>query len=508
MGGRRALVRLLLTLLLAALPPAFAVAALLNTYPVAARIGLGGVLLAIVVGTAMWVALLAIPASRLLGADVRRLLDLTERGQPSGEVSPTESAVVGDALRRAAAALQERNRQIAELAARARSAGISAGPAAVTAHVVETARQVTRDPTWVLVVLTVPSGDALPPGVYSGDPADPAPLDDVHAWASVSDTETPVGHARRIDGPWGAFLIVDAGDAEGLRALLMAPHEGRPLPSPAELDLLTLIGEHSATVLEHAILYHRVQSQAERLDRLADIQRDFLRGVTHDLQTPLTSIGAIAAELRSTVADARVVADLSTIADQADRLRRMVGQLLAVGRLEAGALAPRQEVFRIEPLVRKVWEALRVPDRPFEVSGGGPAHLVVADPDRVEQVLWAVLDNAVKYSTAGSPISARIEARVEEGRPGELACAITIRDEGIGMDRRTAAQAFDQFYRADAARSFAPNGSGIGLHAARGLVEAMSGSISLASSLGGGTAVTVTLPAEPSDEAEAEAAAR
>ena len=108
-------------------------------------------------------------------------------------------------------------------------------------------------------------------------------------------------------------------------AILYAPWEGRPHPTRAELDLLTLVGQHAGTALEHSLLYARVRSQADELNRLAAVQADFLRGVTHDLQTPLTSIGALATELR---ADSGVPEaardDLDSITHQADRLRRMV----------------------------------------------------------------------------------------------------------------------------------------------------------------------------------------
>ena len=77
---------------------------------------------------------------------------------------------------------------------------------------------------------------------------------------------------------------------------------------------------------------------------------------------------------------------------------------------------------------------------------------------------------------------------------------IQIRDEGSGMDEEAQARAFEQFYRSETARRLAPDGSGVGLYAARGLVEAMGGTIEIASRLGGGTTVTLTLLAEPLEE--------
>src|SRR5439155_860700 len=128
----------------------------------------------------------------------------------------------------------------------------------------------------------------------------------------------------------------------------------------------------------------------------------------------------------------------------------------------------------------------------------GIPHLAVADPDRFEQVLWALLDNAVKYSPAGSAVAVRLFGDRAASR--ELQSVIQIRDEGSGMDEEAQARAFEQFYRSETARRLAPDGSGVGLYAARGVVEAMGGTIEIASRLGGGTTVTLTLPAEPLEE--------
>ena len=162
------------------------------------------------------------------------------------------------------------------------------------------------------------------------------------------------------------MVQVSGGDATS--AILYAPWQGRPQPTRAELDLLTLVGQQAGTALQHSLLYGRVRSQADELNRLAAVQADFLRGVTHDLQTPLTSIGAVAGELRADSAVPEAARDdLETIIHQADRLRRMVAQLLIASRLEAGVFTPQTEVFAIRPVVERTWAALRA-DRPFELT--------------------------------------------------------------------------------------------------------------------------------------------
>ncbi len=500
-------VRLFAALLVVAVPPLVAFAAtdfFAGEWLAQRGYGAGTQLLIGAAITAAWAALVAVFAGRLMAGEARSMLELAERGAASPHA---REEAFSAAQRRLAATLDERNRQIAELAAMVRVAPIMEDAAAVARSMAAVARQLTADPTWVMAVLRGPDERSLPPGVYGAEPARPPdPIDEVHRWAST--VEMGAGGdslgARYAIGPWGAFVVVDVVAGEDLRAILMAPWEGRSPPSPADLNVFSLLGQHAATAIEHSLLYVRVRTQAEELNRMAALQTDFLRGVTHDLQTPLTRIGALAAELRADVVDDRAArADLDTIEHQADRLRRMVSQLLTVSRLEAGALTPAQEVFRAEPLVRRTWHALRA-DRSLELVEEGPDHLVVGDPDRLEQVLWAVLDNAVKYSPAGSSVRVRLAS---DSAGDGIRARVEISDEGAGMDAATRERAFEQFYRSAIARRLAPDGSGVGLYAARGLVRAMGGHIELESRLGEGTTVAISLPAEGAQEGQEDAGA-
>ena len=502
--GRPSL-RLLAVLLATALPPLIALAMIADTQPTwLTHLGSGTVLLVAAAATALWAGLVAVLAARPLAGEARSMMTIAERGV--GPERDSEARAAEDGLsgpqRRLVMTLEDRNRQISDLAALVHAAPISEDAPAVARAMVGGARQVTGDPTWLLAVLRVHQAGDLRPGVYGPDPGSPpAPLAEVHGWASTADL--PRGSARGtrlVSGPWGAFVVVDVAAGEELRAILLAPWEGRPDPSPADMNLYRLLGQHAATAIQHALLYTRLRLQSDELNRMAAVQTDFLRGITHDLQTPLTSIRAVASELQGSVdvgEAARI--DLQTIAHQADRLRRMVGQLLVVSRLEVGVLTPRQEVFRPAPLVRRTWDALRDTEHGFSLEEAGPPHLVVADPDRFEQVLWALMDNAVKYSPAGSTVTVRIEAHETPGR-NALVSEILVRDAGPGMDTSTVEHAFEQFYRSDKARRLVPDGSGIGLYAARGLMLAMGGKIRIESQPGHGTSIALTLPAEGADD--------
>ncbi|MGI8829258.1 MAG: sensor histidine kinase [Candidatus Limnocylindria bacterium] len=479
--------RIFVGLLLAVLPPiVLLVGVLLLTESVLQEADPNLTAVLVIIGAVVWAGILAIVYARGLNDDIRSFISLARRGDHGDDLE------IGSAYQQLANSLEERNRQVGALARQAGQVPIDDEPQRVIAALVSAVRSVLGDATWRLAVLSSDDPQLLPPGVHNAAEENRPPDDigDMERWASVSASAEPV---RRADGPWGAFTIVTVSVSERLRALLYAPWEGRIDPTPAETDLLTLVGQHAGTALEHSLLYARVRSQADELNRLAAIQADFLRGVTHDLQTPLTSIGALATELRANENMPEVArSDLESIAHQAERLRRMVSQLLVASRLEAGVLTPQQEVFAVPPLVERTWAALRA-DRPFSLVVKGAPHLAVGDPDRTEQVLWALLDNAVKYSPAGSPIAVTIEPQ----QTGQLSISVT--DRGTGMDSETQQRAFDQFFRADEARALAPDGSGVGLFAARGLIEAMGGTVKVTTRLGAGTVMTVELPAEVVD---------
>ena len=237
-----------------------------------------------------WAAMLALVFTGGLADEVRSFLSLAERG------ADRDAPESGDAYRQMALSLDERNQQLDTLAREASQVPIDDEPEAVVAALVSAVRVVMRDATWRCAVMTSSIPERLHPGVYQAieDDQAPEPIGELERWASVTDAERP---ARHIEGPWGAFAVADVAVSDRLGAIFYAPWEGRLDPSPAEIALLTLVGQHAGTALEHSLLYAQVRDQADELNRMAGVQADFLRGVTHDLQTPLTSIAALATEL-------------------------------------------------------------------------------------------------------------------------------------------------------------------------------------------------------------------
>jgi len=256
----------------------------------------------------------------------------------------------------------------------------------------------------------------------------------------------------------------------------------------ADQDLLELYASEVAVAIRNAQLFARVESQNSQLLELDAAKDDFLRGVSHNLQTPLTSIRAYADQLARDQPDRR----LGIIAEQTDRLSRMVRQLLTVTRLESGALRPRSEVVALAHPVRRAWEAL-AQDIPFSVDDRSAGWLAVADVDQLDQVLWAVLDNALKYGER-TPISVEIAPDPDQAR-----LRLTISDLGPGVAESDRSRLFRRFERG--AERSADDGSGLGLYVSRELCRAMEGDLVLEPPVAGrGAAFSIYLPGEPPEE--------
>ena len=301
------------------------------------------------------------------------------------------------------------------------------------------------------------------------------------------DPDTVPGEERIPGEPLPVRALLRAGDDE--LGVLVGHLPATRGWERADQDLLELFASEIAVAVRNAQLFARVEAQNSQLLELDAAKDDFLRGVSHNLQTPLTSIRAYAHQLQGDRPDRR----LGIIAEQSDRLSRMVRQLLTVTRLESGALHPRSEVLALAPKIRRTWEALAAGDVPFSVDDRSEGWLAVADGDQLDQVLWALLDNAVKYG-GRSPVNVDIVAA-----PGPNRLRLTIRDQGPGVAEPDRARLFGRFIRGETTGG--DEGSGLGLYVSRELIRAMGGDLVLEPApRGTGAAFSVYLPGEPADE--------
>lgn len=236
-----------------------------------------------------------------------------------------------------------------------------------------------------------------------------------------------------------------------------------------------------------ATTYNRL---AERLEAVETSRRRMLSDLAHELRTPLATVEAqleaMEDGLRTPEATAAVVRDSTR------RLRRLAEDVAAVSRAEEGAL---EVVARALPAGDALDRAAAASGARFEsagvrleVSTGHAALVVRADPQRLDQVLTNLLDNALRHSRAGGVVRLSCEPAGREVR-------YVVADEGEGIPAEQLDRVFDRFYRVDTARDRGRGGSGIGLSIARALVVAMDGHISVASGgPGQGTRFEVRLP--------------
>jgi signal transduction histidine kinase len=259
----------------------------------------------------------------------------------------------------------------------------------------------------------------------------------------------------------------------------------------ADQDLLDLFASEVGVAFRNAELFGQIDRQNAQLLELDAVKDEFLRSVSHNLQTPLTSIRAYVDQLRSGTGKAAKDRRLQIVAEQSERLTRLVRQLLTVTRLEAGVLRSEVEVIALSTRVRRAWEALYAPDAAFELHDEAAGWLAVADPDQLDQVLWALLDNAVKYGGRDGKVEVSIRA------DDKLGCIYaTIADHGPGVPNADRERLFTRFTRGSGHAG--GDGTGLGLYVSRQLLQKMGGDLWLELPHAGlGAAFTLSLPGEP-----------
>jgi signal transduction histidine kinase len=215
-------------------------------------------------------------------------------------------------------------------------------------------------------------------------------------------------------------------------------------------------------------------------------QRRFVGDASHELRTPLTTIRGNLELLRREppIDDADRVAALDDTIDEAERLIRLVNDLLALARADAGK-RPELGAIELAPLVEEIVRQSRrlAPGRRFEANVASDV-TVVANRDLLKQVLLSLLDNAIKYTPSEGVVSIDVAC-------GDTHVSISVRDQGHGIAPALLPRIFERFFRGDGART--AGGAGLGLAIARALVEAQGGSIVAESRAGSGSVFVVQL---------------
>jgi two-component system phosphate regulon sensor histidine kinase PhoR len=237
-----------------------------------------------------------------------------------------------------------------------------------------------------------------------------------------------------------------------------------------------------------------VLNDVTRLQRLEGIRRDFVANVSHELKTPITSIKGFIETLRDGAIRKPGDAEkfLEIVAKQADRMNSIIEDLLLLSRVERDA---REEKVALENTSIKgvILEAVQVCEpkahaRDIRISVNCPEGIVVRiNAALLEQAIINLVDNAIKYSEAGCPVSIDAE---------ELSSEVVIRvaDKGCGIEAEHLSRIFERFYRVDKARSRKLGGTGLGLSIVKHIVQAHDGTVTVESAPGAGTTFSIHLP--------------
>jgi two-component system sensor histidine kinase KdpD len=324
----------------------------------------------------------------------------------------------------------------------------------------------------------VPAGLAEARGALDLPPADTPARLEVPATGDGATRLVLAMPLRTSGAPVGAMVLV----ADASRP----PRLGEP-----ERRVLSAFANQAALAVE------RDQQQEERARARALAETDRLRtallnAVSHDLRTPLSSIKASASSLLDPTVDwspAQRREFLETIDQEADRLTRLVHNLLDMSRIEAGALDPRLVETALPDVTGPVVRLARSKSsQPIGVDLPDDLPAVLVDPVRLDQVLTNLLDNARRYA-GDEPVT--VEGRAVDGR-----VELRVVDHGPGIPEAERERVFGQFYRLRRNGRTPPDGTGMGLAISKGIIEALGGTIRVEATPGGGATFVVSLTPE------------
>ncbi len=238
------------------------------------------------------------------------------------------------------------------------------------------------------------------------------------------------------------------------------------------------------------IIIHDV-TQQQKLDAS---RREFIANVSHELRTPLTNIKSYTETVLESDDLPPTLRNrfLGVVVTEADRMTRLVKDLLIVSRLDNNRMDWNFTRFYPEIVLRSVYEAVLMDAKKHSHSVSlnvkDDLGTICADRDRIEQVIVNIVSNAMKYTPDGGKID------IEAQRENDM-LHISVTDNGIGIPKEDLPRLFERFYRVDKARSRERGGTGLGLAIARDIISAHSGTITVDSDLGSGTRVDIIIPA-------------
>ena len=287
-----------------------------------------------------------------------------------------------------------------------------------------------------------------------------------------------------------ALYIPLRGARETFGVLAVLPDVGNRIFAPEQQQLLEVFASQTAVAIERT-LSQRAEEETRVNMQTEQMRSSLLSAMSHDLRTPLASITGAASTLRSQ--NDRLPLEtkqelLESISDEADRLSRLVGNLLDMTRFESGGVELRRDLYPLEEIVGTVLQRMepQLEGRAVTTELAENLPMVFVDDVLLGQVLWNLLENAAKYTPPGTPIE--VAAFEQEG-----AVIVEVLDRGPGIPPGEEELIFEKFYRGNSKNV---RGAGLGLPICRAIIQAHRGTIQALTRDGGGTTFRISLPSE------------
>jgi signal transduction histidine kinase len=270
-------------------------------------------------------------------------------------------------------------------------------------------------------------------------------------------------------------------------------HPERSLLLGDGIELLVSVGyvrDSRSGPVRRLVITLRGAQQRARLERS---RAELVSTVAHELRAPLTSVKGFTATLLakwSRFSDDQKRVMLETVNADADRVTRLITELLDVSRIESGRMEVRRQLVDVPERARKIIAgrvASGEPEDRFRLEAASNLPETWLDADKIDQILGNLVENAVRH---GAGIVTVVVQRAQVGGDQQEAIAVFVRDQGEGIPPEMALRVFRQFWRGKRR-----GGTGLGLYIVKGLVEAMNGDIAVARAPGGGAEFRFTLPA-------------
>lgn len=225
---------------------------------------------------------------------------------------------------------------------------------------------------------------------------------------------------------------------------------------------------------EFGFLANSLNEMASSLEAIEENRKSFISNVSHELRTPMTTIGGfINGILDGTIPKEKHNYYLNIVSEEVDRLARLVTSMLNISKYEAGEMKMTKKTFDLMPLLVKVLLMFetRIDNKHVEIRGIEHGRFMVsADKDLMQQVLYNLVENAVKFVNDGGYIEFAFENR-------DGSSVIRIRNSGDGLKANEISKVFDRFYKADASRGIDKTGVGLGLSIVRSIIKLHDGKI-------------------------------